>query len=189
MIYFLITDSCIYKEPEDLLSWVPHRPASSERLIGQWPPQPTRGPDGHPLMLTQSVCVSVYPCVWVCTTREFFGQAERLHPIGLREDVVRTHQVSTCMRSIRGGLRWLWQPFHVRVGDILTKKRSTLSCVRQNCTLLLKNYSIPWDIINSLDVASSLCVAPIIINYHQISKFKSSLMLDVIRCASRLLLA
>ena len=138
---------------------------------------------------TEYVCLSLCTCVWVCTVREFFGQAERLHLFGLRENVVRTHQVSTCMRSIRGGLRWLWQPFHVRVGDILIKQWSTLCCVRQNCTSLLENYSIPWDIINSLDVASSLCVDRIIINYHQISKFKSSLMLDVKRCASRLLLA
>ena len=64
MIYIPITGSCIYVEPEDLLSWVAHRPAPSERLIGQWPSQPTRGPGGHPLMLTQRGCVSVYDA-WI----------------------------------------------------------------------------------------------------------------------------
>ena len=138
---------------------------------------------------TESVCFCVLVCECVRRVNSLDKWNVCILAIGLREDVVRTHCVSTCMRSIRGGLRLLWPHFHVRVGGILTKQRSTLCCVRQNCTLLVENYSILWDIINSLDVASSLCVAPIIINYHQISKFKSSLMLDDIRCASRLLLA
>ena len=188
MIYILITDSCIYKEPEDLLSWVAHRPASSERLIGQWPPQPTRGPDGHPLMLTQSVCVSVYPCVsvynaWILWASGTFASSWAQRGCSAHASGQHLHEVN------QRGPEVIVTTFPCQSGRYFDKKLSTLCCVRQNCTSLLKNYSIPWDIINSLDVASSLCVARIIIDYHQISKFKSSLMLDVIRCASRLLLA
>ena len=89
------------------ISWV--ELLTGRRLRRDWSDSGRRSPHVV-LVVTLScwhrVCVFLSTCVWVCTTREFFGQqVERLHPIGLRQGVMRTHWVSTCMRSIRGDLR------------------------------------------------------------------------------------
>ena len=136
-------------------------------------------------MLTQSVCVSVYVCVslyngWILSTRGTFASnwAQRgcsVHALGQH-----LHEVN------QRGPKVIVTTFPCQSGRYFDK--TTVNALLREAGLHITSGELQHPLRHHQFIwrCKFALRRLIIIDYHQISKFKSSLMLDVKRCASRL---